>query len=243
MRTQAALLFLTLMLAACGAAETATDRAFASDGRVVAMSGGAGGADNACFACHGLDGAGDGAGVPRLAGMDAGYLQKQLRDYSAGLRPDKVMAPIAAKLDDRAQRAVATYYSGLPAPSHPASSGVAPALYFQGDEARGIAACAACHGALGEGVGAGGPALTGQPAAYVEDQLQRWARAERRNDPRGVMTATARGLTKAERRAVSAWLGRQDASRPPDTAAASVRAAADASIGSAPWRGIRRLDR
>lgn len=221
--------------------ETRTDRAFSTDGRVVAMSGGAGGAANACFTCHGLDGGGDGAAAPRLAGLDAGYLHKQLQDYASGLRPDEAMASIAAKLDDRSRLAVAAYYAALPARG--GASDPAPALYLKGDATRALMSCAACHGAAGEGVGAGGPALAGQPAAYVEDQLQRYAAAERRNDPRGVMTAAARRLTAEERRAIAAWLGRQAASRSPDTAAASVHAAADASQGSAPWRGTRHLDR
>ena len=106
-------------LVACDAAPGETDRAFSSSGKITAMSGGAGGAANACFTCHGLDGGGDGVAAPRLAGLDAGYLQKQLEDYASGLRPDDAMTRIAKALDQQGRREVAAYYAALPAPPVP----------------------------------------------------------------------------------------------------------------------------
>jgi thiosulfate dehydrogenase len=42
-----------------------------------------------CMACHGPDGAGmAAAGYPRIAGLDAAYLAKQLRDFRDGKRRD-----------------------------------------------------------------------------------------------------------------------------------------------------------
>jgi cytochrome c553 len=69
---------MTLACAACDRPVSRTDEALSASGRLVAMSGGAGGAANACFSCHGLDGAGDGVSTPRLAGLEAGYLLKQM---------------------------------------------------------------------------------------------------------------------------------------------------------------------
>lgn len=83
-----------------------TGAAFTRTGQVIAMGGGEGGAANACFSCHGLDGAGDGVSTPRLAGLDAGYLQKQMEDYANDVRQDAVMTQVARWLDDGDRRAV-----------------------------------------------------------------------------------------------------------------------------------------
>ena len=77
-RAPLASLMLLMLLAGCEAAATDTDRVLSANGEVIALSGGAGGAANACFTCHGLDGGGDGAAAPRLAGLHLGYLQKQM---------------------------------------------------------------------------------------------------------------------------------------------------------------------
>ncbi len=206
------------------------------------MGGGEGGPANACFSCHGLDGAGDGVSVPRLAGLDAGYLHKQLEDYADAVRQDDVMGEVARWLDDGDRRAVARFYADRPAPPTQRPAGPPPDLYVSGDAARGIAACASCHGADGLGVGSGNPAIAGQPAAYTVDQLRRWREARRRNDPRGVMIDAVRGLTDAEIARIAAWLERAPAAPPPGTAVASASVAA--SVGAPPEasRGERRPD-
>jgi Cytochrome c553 len=51
----------------------------------------------ACIACHGASGEGNpAAGIPRLAGLNAGYIAKQLADYARDMPPGGVViAPIA----------------------------------------------------------------------------------------------------------------------------------------------------
>ncbi len=213
-------LAVTILLAGCGVADDRTGAAFKSTGRLIALSGGDGGAANACFACHGAQGQGDGAATPRLAGLSAGYLEKQLVDYATQLRPDAVMAQIAKRLNAADRRAVSAYYAALNAPAAVQPALPAPARY--------AADCAACHGAHGEGIGPANPALTGQPAGYAREQLRRFSRAERRNDPRGVMSASAAVLSPAEVEAIASWLQTQSAARPPRGDAASISAAAAA---------------
>lgn len=79
-----------------------------------------------------------------------------------------------------------------------ANTGPAALLYQRGDAARGLQPCAVCHGAAGEGVGAGNPALGGQPAGYLSEQLIAWQKSERRNDPGNVMLEISRKLTPGE---------------------------------------------
>lgn len=228
--------------AACSPVDRRAGEVFSADGEIIAMGGGDGGPANACFSCHGLDGAGDGVSVPRLAGLDAGYLQKQLSDYAARRRADPVMSPIARWLDDGDQRAVAAWYAAMPAPAS-TRPGPPPAIYLNGAPERGVAACASCHGVGGEGSGAGNPAISGQPAAYTLDQLRRWKTAERRNDPRGVMAAAVAGLTGAEMRAIAAWLEGAPTAPPPASDAASGSVSGAVAEPPAAFRGARRPGR
>ena len=236
-------LLVLVLAAACTPTSDRSSRAFTADGEVIALSGGEGGAANACFTCHGLDGMGDGVSVPRLAGLDAGYLQKQLADYATETRRDKVMGPIARWLDHDEQLAVARWYAALPVRTGGDLAGPAPAIWTKGAPERGVIACATCHGADGLGVGRGNPAVTGQPAAYTIEQLRRWKRAERRNDPRGVMAVAAAGLSDAEMRTIAAWLETGPTARPPASDAASGSADAAAGARSAASRGTHRPDR
>lgn len=202
-----------LLLAACGTADrTAADR-FVETGQLVALSGGDAGAASACLVCHGVDGRGNGAGAPRLAGLDLGYLTAQLEAYASGRRKNAEMEWIAKRLTPSDRQTVSAYYAAMPyqpaaaaaaaaaaagAAGASANTGPAALLYQRGDAARGLQPCAVCHGAAGEGVGAGNPALGGQPAGYLSEQLIAWQKSERRNDPGNVMLEISRKLTPGE---------------------------------------------
>ena len=52
-----------------------------------------------CFACHGADGNGNNAaGFPRLAGLSASYLAKQMLDYKHGVRENRDMKKAMRRL-------------------------------------------------------------------------------------------------------------------------------------------------
>lgn len=202
---------LALLLTAGCAPDRGRDP-FTASGEVIALSGGDGGPSQACFTCHGMSGQGDGHSTPRLAGLPAGYLQRQLIDYADGRRADKVMAPIAKDLDADDRRAVSDYYASLPTPpkltpatTPMAAGGGAAALYHQGDPDRDLPACASCHGAAGEGIGPANPPLAAQPPAYLAEQMRRWRTSERRNDPLNVMLAISRRLTSREVEALAQY--------------------------------------
>ena len=228
---------------ACQMPPSQTDAALTETGELVALSGGGSGAANACFTCHGVEGQGDGVSVPRLAGLDAGYLQKQMEDYGADIRHHDVMSTIARRMDADSRRDVALYYASLPAPAVTGPARPMPAVWSQGDPAREVPACSTCHGMNGEGVGPGNPAVSGQPAAYTIDQLMRWKRAERRNDPRSVMTLAVADLSPREVSAIALWLETQPASPSPASDVASASAAATVVARPVPSRGERRPDR
>ena len=237
------ILILAAGLLGCADRKGVTDRALTETGELVAMSGGGAGATGACFTCHGLEGQGDGVAAPRLAGLDAGYLQKQVEDYAAGTRPHDVMGRIAKRLDADDRRAVAAFYAAMQTPPGPSAASPAPALYLTGDPSRGIMACAACHGVEGQGSGPGNPAISGQPRAYVVDQLERWRSGERRNDPRGVMAVAAARLTDAEVASLAAWLETARPAPAPASAAASASVSSASAARPAASREARRPDR
>lgn len=174
-------------------------------GEVIAYGGGPGGSADACFACHGLKGEGD-ALAPRLAGLSQGYLLKQLEDYAGRWRDHPQMSPVAARLDASDRLAVARYYAALThVGADEADTAVVDGVLFRdGDRLRGLPSCASCHGADGRGGGLATPALAGQRAAYVREQLLAWKNGKRRNDPRDVMGAVARRLSLHEIEALAA---------------------------------------
>ena len=68
-------------LAGCGDKQPKPDKAAVAAGQVLAEKGR--GAIPGCVACHGAHGEGlDAAGYPRLAGLNAGYIEKQLQDLA-----------------------------------------------------------------------------------------------------------------------------------------------------------------
>ena len=207
MRVPAAGLAAAMIAAAsCSPPQGGVADGFGSSGELIAMSGADAGPNNACFTCHGMRGQGDGAGVPRLAGLDAGYLQHQLQAYADGRRQDESMRWIAQRLTETERLKVAHYYAGLPwSPAASRRPQPAPQLFLTGVPDRGIPACASCHGPDGLGIGRGIPPLAGQPAAYLAQQLGNWRRGKRRSDPDGVMLEIARSLTSEEISAVAAY--------------------------------------
>ncbi|MGO8865124.1 MAG: c-type cytochrome [Alphaproteobacteria bacterium] len=163
---------------------------------------GATAAEAACVACHAADGTSPDPAVPHMAGQSAYAIFKELRDYKDGARVNDTMSPIAQSLDDKEIADVAAYYAslkptGLDA-SHPSLAGPEiEAIALRGDPSRTLPPCAACHAA-----GVGGPletpVLTGQSPAYIESQLQAFAKGERHNDTFMGMRAIAAKLTPRE---------------------------------------------
>lgn len=65
-----------------------------------------------CANCHGTQGrAVEGASVPGLAGMPAGYLVEQMKAFKAGTRPATVMHQLAKGYNDAQIEAIAGYFA------------------------------------------------------------------------------------------------------------------------------------
>lgn len=207
----AMILVAALCLTACSAVERGSADQFTATGELIALSGGDAGGPNACLTCHGLDGLGNGAGAPRLAGLDRGYMAAQLEAYATGRRQHPEMAAIAARLTPEQRDMVSAHYAAMPfVPNGATDRATDPTaiLYHRGDPARGLASCASCHGTSGEGVGAGNPPLGAQPAAYLAEQLDLWRAGRRRSDPQNVMLRISQALSRPEAAVLSDYAAR-----------------------------------
>lgn len=187
----------------------------AADPAVLATSGS--GDIVACASCHGAAGEGM-ASFPRLAGMSADYLYRQMNAIGDGTRENAVMKPIVTALGEQGIRGMADYYASLPAPAAtgeiPDSSSPGGRMALRGDWDRNIPACVQCHGPRGIGVGDSFPAIAGQPAGYIVSQLKAWKDGTRKNDPLELMRHLSAKLSDAEMRDVGAWFSAQSPDAP-----------------------------
>lgn len=197
----------------------------AADAAEIANQGNGKGAP-ACLACHGADGAGQpAAGFPRLAGLDAAYLQQQLDDFANGTRDNPVMKPVATALSAAERKAIGEYYSKLPLPAAlakpttptPAADSVGALLATRGRWSQQVPACEQCHAPGGVGVGANFPPLAGQSATYIENQLKAWKQGSRHNDPLELMQHISKALSDEDITAVATWFAAQPLDSKGDT--------------------------
>ena len=115
----------------------------------------------ACAACHGREGRATNDGYyPRIAGKPAGYLFNQLVNFRDGRRRNAAMTYLVNHQTDAYLREIAGHFAALDLPypppllakADPAVLARGERLVRQGDTARGIPACVACHGAELTGV-------------------------------------------------------------------------------------------
>lgn len=170
----------------------------------------------ACQTCHGMDGGGTAAaGFPRLAGLDAAYIEQQLLNFRSGKRNNPIMQPIAQSLTKKEGTLIAAYYAALPIPvstpegGDPALLAKGESLANRGDWNHEIPACVQCHGPNGKGLGANFPAIAGQSATYTSSQIEAFKSGSRTNDPVGLMKSVADKLSAEQVEAVSAYFANQ----------------------------------
>ena len=122
-----------------------------------------------CSACHGASGNSRSEAIPILAGMNAAYFKKAIEDYAAGRRVSTEMEPFAKQVKLLGVDELATYFAAQRREAGPAKRDRAAV-----DRGRAAAApCATCHGPEGQGDAPKlVPAIAGQPASYIRNQLQ-----------------------------------------------------------------------
>ena len=177
-----------------------------------------------CISCHGDNGNSMVSTFPKLAQQHPSYLIKQLQAYKSGTRKNPMMNAMASGLSDDDMADIADYYAAqkisvneLPIldddedekkPESKASIQTIMAqgsdLYRNGDLAREVSACIACHGPLGEGnKPAAFPAIRSQHADYLIKTLTDFKTDERSNNPENMMHMIAKKMTIDEIKDVS----------------------------------------
>ena len=147
-----------------------------------------------CSSCHGVNAEGNKAmHAPRLAGMDAEYMKRQLRHFKRGVRGTheddtwgQTMAPMAMMLaDGSAINNVVAYIDTLSGQADfddDASYNLSAAVERYAPSASGDpnksaalyqSTCAMCHGGAGDGVWTmNAPQLTGLEGWYLSSQIK-----------------------------------------------------------------------
>lgn len=164
----------------------------------------------ACASCHGEQGQGADS-VPRLAGLPAGYITKQLHDYAEGRRLNDNMQYVVGALSAEDMAALGAYYSRLEVPgdTQPQLGGNIErgrTLALEGDWAIDVPACFSCHGSSGWGLGQAFPSLAGQHASYTYIQLANWKNGKRNNSPMQLMRGVAQKLSESDMRSVADFM-------------------------------------
>ena len=162
----------------------------------------------ACITCHGPKGQSAIATWPKLSAQHAAYTAKQLKNFKEGTRANPIMMGMAAALTDQDMNNIAAYLV-----SQPVSQGVAQnkdtialgqSIYRGGIAAKGVPACAACHGPTGAGMPSQYPRMGGQWADYNTAQLLAFREGTRKNSTK--MTTIATKLSDQEMKAVADYM-------------------------------------
>jgi cytochrome c553 len=165
-----------------------------------------------CAACHGSNGQGPiASNIPKLAGQHQNYLELQLEHFAQGAsgpRDNPIMSALAAELTAEQRASFSAFYSAQKRSymSTPQRADLVQGerLYKGGDEKKMIMACSACHQPTGSGYQPGRvPALAGQYAEYLIEQLQQYRSGGRYHS---MMTPLAQRLSDEQIEAVAYYL-------------------------------------
>jgi cytochrome c553 len=162
----------------------------------------------ACVSCHGAAGNSTIASNPKLAGQIGPYVYKQLVEFTTPARNNAIMTPYAKLMTEEDKKNVAAYLSGTVAKQGAAKNKdtveLGKKIYRGGIAATGVAACASCHGANGNGIPAQFPRIAGQHQDYTVAQLQAFKSGARKN---GVQMSTlAKRMSDEEMKAVADYI-------------------------------------
>lgn len=172
-------------------------------------------ASTVCVACHGPDGNSPLAANPKLAGQHPEYLLQQMTNFKAanGKQPERVnaiMNGMIAAYDEGQMRDLAAFFSTQTQKGETAKNRetveLGQKLFRGGDQAKGLPACAGCHGPTGAGIPSQYPRIGGQFPEYLEAQLKSFRDGGRANDPNKMMRMVALKMTDAEIKAVSDYI-------------------------------------
>jgi cytochrome c553 len=166
-----------------------------------------------CVACHGQDGVSVNPLWPKLAGQHASYLKSQLYEFQKGIngnRNNAIMYGISVVLSEEDIDDISAYYASLETSIGTTADEYlvkGQNIYRGGNMEYKIQACISCHGPNGQGNNpAAIPALSGQHAQYIYQQLKNFQLKNRANDMNKMMRNTVHRMSEEEMKAVAQYI-------------------------------------
>lgn len=162
-----------------------------------------------CSGCHGMDGNSVIPTIPKLAGRHPEYLVKELKEFISGKRKSDVMGAIVTTIDVDDLKEIAAYFGRQKPTSEPlndpAAAVIGKKLFLDGDEGRGVPACAGCHEEDGSG-SKRFPRLAGQHRPYLVEQMSKFKHGVHDHPSARYMREVTRLLSDDEIKAVAEYL-------------------------------------
>jgi cytochrome c553 len=147
-----------------------------------------------CASCHGADGNSTDAKTPRLAGLDAQYLEAAVNAYKDGTRTHDAMRAQVATLRDQDVKDLAAFYAGKEPKALPVRK---PLTVTEWTEK-----CSRCHGANGNSTDSRFPVLAGQDEAYLAASMAFYHGGERSST---LMSAMSFLMTESDMKKLAAF--------------------------------------
>jgi len=173
-------------------------------------------AGKGCPACHGQDGRQSVDAIPVLAGQNAEYLLRQMKDVAGGQRVSrpgvngeprtKAMKDAMTSVSQAEMKVMADWLATMP----PASAGDATSMAAGGADLYEEFGCMGCHGVDGMTPLHGYPVLAGQNKEYLALQMKEIRDVVRTNGRSRVMIEFARNLKDDQAERIAAYLSQVD---------------------------------
>lgn len=181
----------------------------------------------ACGGCHGADGNSApeifaAVKAPKLAGQAPEYIIKSLHDFKGGKRSNEVMSPQAQAVGEPDMADIAAWFATQKVQPTPTQNkdllAQGERIFFKGKGRPDVvAACIGCHGPQGVGnrhwakvmskvPAVLAPAIGGQHAGYISDQLKAYKSGKRATDPARIMRDIAARMDEKDILAVAEYV-------------------------------------
>jgi len=151
-----------------------------------------------CQSCHGEDGNAKKSDMPTLAGQDAKYFIKAMKQYKDGKRQHEKMFDAVESLSEQEMIDLATYFAA----EEPRRRDIRRPL----KSTEWIARCERCHGIDGNSTDPRFPMLAGQDEIYLRNAMQAYVSGTRENTTMRAMTDL---LSPANIERISAYFATQ----------------------------------
>jgi cytochrome c553 len=151
-----------------------------------------------CASCHGQDGNSTDPKIPRLAGLDAQYLETAVTAYKDGTRTHDAMRSQVSALKEQDIKDLAAFYASKNPKALPARKLLTVAQWAE--------KCSRCHGTNGNSTDTRFPVLAGQDEAYLNKALALYHVGDR---PNTLMFAMSFMMNESDIKKLAAFYARQ----------------------------------